>query len=180
MVPRATQGGAGERVVHLAASERMMAFLDYRDLKSAAFFVAAVVVVVLSGFVLTRPPLPQTIHRSSAAPPATAIERGRVVYLQYGCGICHGDDGNSGIPSPNAETKEKVPSVIYVQEGYAKPELRTYLLKGNQRIGKEKADGPPPPWRMPGGLGHMTRSQASDLAEYLWSLFPADKKSDKW
>jgi len=159
-----------------------MSSLDYRDLKSATFFVATIAIVVLSAFFITRAPLPQTIHRSTAAPPATAIERGRIVYLDYGCGKCHGDDGNSGIASPNAETQGKVPSVIYVAEGYAKPELRAYLLKGNQKIGREKADGPPAPWRMPGGLGHMNRAQASDLAEYLWSLMPAadPKGGSKW
>jgi hypothetical protein len=94
--------------------------------------------------------------------------------------LCHGDDGKSGIASPNAETKEKVPDVVFVQEGYTKPELRNYLLKGNQKIGKERADGPTPPWRMPGGLGRMNRREAADLTEYLWSLFPAGAKSEKW
>lgn len=154
----------------------MMSPLDYRDLKSAAFFVATIVVVVLSAFVLTRPPEPQTIHRTGTTELSKAIERGRLVYLQYGCGICHGDDGNSGIPSPNAESAGKVPAVIYVQEGYTKHELQEYLLKGNQKIGKEKADGETPPWRMPGGLGHMNRDQAGDLVEYLWSLMPKDAK----
>jgi mono/diheme cytochrome c family protein len=158
----------------------MMSFLDYRDVKSAAFFVAVIVAVVLSAFVLTRPPVPEAIRRSSAAPPPTAIERGRLVYLRYGCSLCHGDDANSGIPSPNAETNGIVPPAIYVQEGYTKPELRNYLRKGNQKIGREEADGPAPPWRMPGGLGRMSRDEASDLTEYLWSLFPEDKKSEKW
>lgn len=144
-----------------------------------AVLAGLIVAVVWSAVVLTRPPEPQAIKRSDAAEAKNGIERGRLVYEQYGCGLCHGDDGKSGIANLNSETEEKIPAVVYVQEGYTKPELRNYLLKGNQKIGKEHAEGPTPPYKMPLGLGRMTRSEAADLAEYLWSLYP-EKESQKW
>lgn len=150
-----------------------------------AVFVGVIVVVVVSAVVLShRLPEPRTIHRSDAIPPSKAIERGRLVYGQYGCASCHGDDGKGGFANPNSETDEKVPAVVFVQEGYTKPELRDYLLKGNQKVGKERADGPAPPYCMPGGSGlGMSRNAASDLGEYLWSLYPEEekkKKQEKW
>ena len=145
-----------------------------------AAFAGVIVVVVVNAFILNRPPQPRRIYRSGAAVPSNAIERGQLIYAQYGCALCHGDDGRSGIANPNSETDEKIPPIVFVQEGYTKPELLTYVLKGNQEIGKERADGSTPPYRMPGGLGRLNRNEAGDLVEYLWSLYPEDEKTDKW
>lgn len=120
---------------------------------------------------MTRPPAPQPIRRAIPPAPANAIERGRLAYDRYGCAICHGADGNSGIKNLNSETEEKIPAVIYVKEGYTLGELREYILKGNPQIGKESQEGPAPPYRMPAGRSVMTREEAHDLAQYLFSLY---------
>lgn len=147
-----------------------------------AALAGVIVVVVLGAYLFTRLPEPRVIHRSETAASSKSVERGRLVYAKYGCALCHGEDGNSGITNPNSETKSKVPAVIFVQEGYSKPELRTYLMTGNQHVGKELADGPSPPYCMPGKLG-MDRDAAGDLADYLFSLLPEEnrkKLQEKW
>lgn len=146
-----------------------------------AALVGVIVVGVLGALLFTRPPEPRPVPRTIVTEPTTAIARGRVVYEQNGCAMCHGDDGKSGIDNLNSETEGKVPPVAFVKEGYTTPELARYLQRGNPKQGKEKADGPTPPYRMPGGLGgYMTRRDATDLAEYLMSLYPKDAKSEKW
>lgn len=110
---------------------------------------------------------------------ATAAERGRQLYADYGCAMCHGADGKGGFANPNSETEGKVPGVIYVAEGYTKRELRQKVLDGTVTVGKEDAAGPVPPYRMPGWRGHLTAQEVDDLVEYLVSLYPKSEE-EKW
>ena len=141
----------------------------------AGLFIVTMVVVVR----LAQPPAPQTIKRRIPAAPATAVERGKVAYERYGCGMCHGADGTTGVANLNSETEEKIPAVIYVKEAYKLDELRDYILKGNQHIGKTREKGPTPPYRMPAGHTLMTRSEAHDLAQYLFSLY-RESEGESW
>jgi mono/diheme cytochrome c family protein len=143
--------------------------------------VVLVVALVLVGYGLRlemRSPAPQPV-RTPVAVGTTAIERGRAVYAQYGCSICHGPDGKGGFSNPNAETDGKVPGVTFVAEGYTRGELRRKILDGLATIGKKDPKGPRPPFRMPGWAGQMSDAEVADLVEYLWSLYPKSEKS-KW
>ena len=127
-----------------------------------------------------RPPPPQAIRPAATAPAEdTAVARGRTVYARYGCAACHGADGKGGFANANAETEGKVPPVIFVAEGFTRPELRRKILDGFPTIGKKDPQGPRPPYRMPGWAGQMTDDEVGDLVEYLWSLYPKSE-TQKW
>jgi mono/diheme cytochrome c family protein len=123
--------------------------------------------------VALRPPPPQAIRPAAPARAEnTAVARGRAVYARYGCSSCHGADGKGGFANTNAETEGKVPPVVFVAEGFTRPELRRKILDGFATVGKKDAKGQRPPYRMPGWAGQMTDGEVSDLVEYLWSLYP--------
>ena len=126
-----------------------------------------------------QPPAPRLVRAPEPAAPMTAVARGREVYLRYGCSACHGPDGKGGVANANAETDGKVPAVNYVAEGFTRRELRKKILDGFAPVGKKDANGPRPPFRMPGWTGQMTDAEVSDLVEYLWSLYPKTE-TDKW
>jgi mono/diheme cytochrome c family protein len=136
--------------------------------------------LALGARLYTRPAAPQVIRAASpAAVPATGPERGRLVYLRYGCAMCHGDQGKGGFANPNAETEGKVPGVIYVAEGYTRDELRRLIRAGTPHIGKKDPNGPTPPYRMPGWGDRMTEAEVGSLVEYLFSLYPKSAE-EKW
>src|SRR5208283_1114404 len=81
--------------------------------------------------------------------PENTIQYGRMVYEKYGCMMCHGVDGKSGIRNPNAMTAELVPPVIHVADSYKPQELKDFIRRGQPNIDKLKKDGPTPPFRMP-------------------------------
>jgi mono/diheme cytochrome c family protein len=127
----------------------------------------------------TRPPAPRIIRAAEPAADASAMARGRQVYLRYGCSACHGPEGKGGFANANAETEGKVPGVTYVAEGFTRRELRKKILDGFAPVGKKDPNGPRPPFRMPGWAGQMADAELSDLVEYLWSLYPKTETS-KW
>ncbi len=108
---------------------------------------------------------------------ANPIERGRAVFLKYGCAGCHNQNGQGGIPNPNAKTAQQVPSLKYVAEGYTRDELKAFILKGEREIPRMDAHRPPPPLYMPSWKDKITEGEMRDLVEYLWSLFPKDEKT---
>lgn len=145
---------------------------------AASLLVLATVLLVFRAW--TRLPQPTVIHAGPpVSPMATAIERGREVYQRYGCTLCHGPEGKGGFPNPNAETDGKVPGVQFVKEGYTESELRQKILEGARTIGKADRKGPVPPYRMPGWRDRMTRAEANDLVQYLFSLYPKSAEQ-KW
>lgn len=128
---------------------------------------------------LTSPPAPRAERAAVTAASRTSVERGRLVYERYGCGLCHGSDGKGGFANPNAETESKVPGVIYSKEGYTAAELHRLILNGTPRIGKADPNAPTPPYRMPGWRERMSEREVSDLVEYLFSLYPESEET-KW
>ena len=127
----------------------------------------------------TRPPAPRLVRAPEPPAAATAVARGRQVYLRYGCSACHGAEGKGGVANANAETEGKVPAVNYVAEGFTRRELRKKILDGFAPVGKKDPNGPRPPFRMPGWAGQMTDAEVGDLVEYLWSLYPKTE-TEKW
>ena len=138
---------------------------------------AALLVGLVALRSVLRPPDP-TVVRAEAARPSedTAVSRGKLLYAQYGCVMCHGADGRGGRENPNAETDGKIPGVIKVAEGYTEAELVRLIRRGTPRIGKTDASGPVPPYRMPGWGDRLTDDQLRDLVRYLISLAPPSAK----
>lgn len=141
---------------------------------------AILVVVALAGVsarVVLQPSAAQAIRHPAAQAPSSPEARGRLVYESYGCVSCHGSDGTGGFANTNAETDGKVPGVIHVAEGYTTTELARLIRTGMARIGKHDADGPTPPFRMPGWGDRMSDRDVEDLVAYLVSLYPKDAGS---
>ena len=106
-------------------------------------------------------------------------ERGRTVFLKYGCAGCHGRDGAGGVPNPNAITGEVVPPLTLVADGYTKPELKDRIFKGQREIGSLDPKRPAPPLYMPAWGSMIRDNEYADLVEYLFSLY-SKPAGDKW
>ena len=100
------------------------------------------------------------------------IERGRAVFTKYGCAGCHGPEGKGGVPNPNAKTAGQVPPLTYVADGYTKPELRAFIVKGQRQIVPMDPKRPAPPLYMPAWSSTIKESEYDDLLAYLFSLKP--------
>jgi mono/diheme cytochrome c family protein len=149
-------------------------------MKRALGVIASVAVVALAVYYLARPPAPTTVRVSVEPRSSDAVVRGRLVYQQYGCAMCHGADAKGGFANLNSESNGKVPGLVMVKEGYLEREVVQKILDGAPRIGKADAKGPTPPFRMPGWKDRMTRADAADLTKYLFSLYPKKATDDKW
>jgi mono/diheme cytochrome c family protein len=143
------------------------------------FVVAALLVIGYGARVQMRAPAPLPVRSAPASGEDTAVARGHAVYDRYGCAGCHGADGKGGFPNLNSETEGKVPGVTFVAEGFTRGELRKKILDGFAAVGRKDANGPRPPYRMPGWAGQMSDGEVADLVEYLWSLYPKSE-TQKW
>lgn len=139
----------------------------------------AVVLLVVAARTQTRGSDPVPLRAAVVQEATTPEGRGALVYARYGCAMCHGEDGRGGFPNANSETDGKVPGVVFVKEGYTPDELRRLILNGKSTIGRTDANGPQPPFRMPGWSGDMTRPDLDNLVRYLISLYPKDA-GEKW
>ena len=120
------------------------------------------------------PAKPLTRAPSSDDPAA----RGAGVYEREGCRLCHGDAGKGGVENANSETAGKINGLTLVKEGYSKEDLIEKVRQGQQDVGKENKDGPTPPLRMPAYGKWLSERDVSDLAAYLFGLYPKDKVAD--
>ena len=125
-----------------------------------------------------RPAAPRVVHVPDLPAAGTPEARGRIVYEQYGCRMCHGNDGKGGFANPNALSDGKIRGVTTVAEEFTATEIRHVIELGQPRIARADEKGPLPPYRMPGWAGQITDRQVDDLVKYLMSLEPksADKK----
>jgi mono/diheme cytochrome c family protein len=140
--------------------------------------VAAIAALATAGYFAGRPAAPATV-KTQSAPAGDAVARGRRLYQDYGCAMCHGAEAQGGFENLNAESAGKVPGLVMVKEGYLERELVQKILDGARTIGKADAKGPTPPYRMPGWKDRMTRAEAADITKYLISLYPK-KAVDSW
>ncbi|MBI4519054.1 MAG: c-type cytochrome [Deltaproteobacteria bacterium] len=102
----------------------------------------------------------------------TPEARGQQVYRKYGCAGCHGPEGKGGVPNPNAKTGGRVPSLLYVAEGYSASELNEFILRGQPEIAALDPAQPKPPLYMPAWRGKIAEGELTDLGAYLRSLLP--------
>ncbi|MBI3008955.1 MAG: cytochrome c [Candidatus Omnitrophica bacterium] len=106
----------------------------------------------------------------------TKEEAGRAVYEKFGCAGCHGKMGESGIGNYNAHGG-KVPSLLYVAEGYTVLESKDKVKKGVQPVEKADPNGPVPPLWMQRWGERISEQELDSLVSYLVSLLP---KEEEW
>ncbi len=134
----------------------------------------AALVVVGCGLNGRAPAPAQRARVPRSAPPADPIRYGRQIFLRYGCVACHGADGKSGLANPNAKTKDIIPPVIYVADGYKPAELKAFIRRGQPLIDKLNPGGPTPPFKMPRFADWITEPELDALQKYLFSLMPKE------
>ena len=100
------------------------------------------------------------------------VERGREIYVKYGCTGCHGPGGHGGVPNPNSKTAELVPDLLRVADGYTRDELKARIMKGQREIAPMDPKRPPPPLYMPAWGNTIPVTEIDDLVSYLISLKP--------
>lgn len=125
-------------------------------------------------------PAPQPIRVAATPAPDTAVARGRLVYEHYGCTMCHGPDGNGGVPNPNALRNGKVPSIIDVADVYTAAEVAQLIRAGRHNVDRAEATGAIPPYRMPGWGDRLSEQDVNDLVQYVMSLYPKGAKKKGW
>jgi len=109
---------------------------------------------------------------------SSKLQEGYKIYKKYGCILCHGVNGEKGIPNKNAQTGEEIPALTYVAEGYTIEELKQQILKGLNDIPKKDSLGPTPPYRMPSWKEILTEKELEAITFYLFSLMPEEKKEE--
>ena len=102
---------------------------------------------------------------------ATPVERGRAVYVKYGCGGCHGANGEGGVPNPNAKKNQQVPPLFGAND-VADVYLESFITEGIPEPAKLDPNGPKPPIAMPAWGDKISESELADLIGYLRSLKP--------
>ncbi len=105
----------------------------------------------------------------------TAVERGRAVYVKYGCAGCHAPDGSGGIRNFNYQNITE-PNLKKVVSTYTREELKEKIEKGVAVVAKADAKGPQPPLYMPPWKEKIRGPEMEDLLTYLFSI--ADKQEE--
>lgn len=102
---------------------------------------------------------------------ASPVERGKAVYRKYGCGGCHGPNGQGGVPNPNAKPNQMVPPLTGAKDA-SDVYLEAYITEGQPTIAQLDEKGPKPPLYMPGWGHKISEGERADLIKYLQSLNP--------
>lgn len=127
-----------------------------------------------------RDKIPSTYMVPSAPRPTpelkTAVERGRAVYVKYGCGGCHAPDGSGGIRNFNYQNGTE-PNLKKVINTYTRDELREKIEKGVAVAAKADPKGPTPPLYMPPWKDKIHGQEMEDLLTYLFSI---GDKIEEW
>lgn len=122
-----------------------------------------------SNVVVPAAPRPEPVLR-------TAVERGRAVYVKFGCAACHAPDGSGGIRNFNYQGGTE-PNLKKVMGTYKREELRQKLEKGVPVVGKADPQGPTPPLYMPSWKEKIKGQELDDLMTYLFSIA---EKTEEW
>jgi len=119
------------------------------------------------------------VFEGGAVPPLKkAVDRGRRVFARYGCGTCHGPEGQGGVPNPNAQTGPTIPALQDLGEKFTDAELIARIRQGLMPD-RAEVKGPPPFRRMPTWVT-VSDSELADLLAYLKTLKSGKKKGDEW
>lgn len=155
----------------------------------------------ITGYLLgmTDKSLPKEYKVAAAPKPApryaNSVERGKAVFVKYGCAGCHGEGGAAGRRNFNAlgegQDKSRVHEVSEMAKGreptltkvigtYSREELRKKLQNGvpPSSVVKFNPDGPTTPLFMPAWKTKIKGQELEDLMDYLFST--AEKSGEEW
>lgn len=116
------------------------------------------------------------LDRPAPALPKNQLEKGKLVYQRYGCGVCHGADAKGGVPNPGSQV-DPIPGLDRVAEGFTEEEVRKVILNGRNALPKDPG-GPAPRLHMNAWKALMDEDEVHVLTDYLFSLMPQSEKSE--
>ncbi|MBI4425826.1 MAG: cytochrome c [Elusimicrobia bacterium] len=114
-------------------------------------------------------PTTRHVARAPATPVDIPFARGRRLYRELRCGVCHGPEGEGGVKNPNADPDGLVPNLYDLADGFTRQDLKDRLRKGSQTK-KLEEDKPQAPLDMPAWRDLLSDGDVEALAEYLFSL----------
>jgi cytochrome c553 len=110
------------------------------------------------------------INPGTSQPEADSpVERGRLLYQELRCGVCHGPNGEGGVKNPNSDPDGTVPNLFDLADAFTWNDLKDKLLKGAHSA-KLEEDKPEPPLEMPSWEKVLSDQEMEELTHYLFSL----------
>ncbi|MBI3291806.1 MAG: cytochrome c [Elusimicrobia bacterium] len=108
-------------------------------------------------------------ERPPDSPALAQMRRGRRLYQEMRCGVCHGSEGRGGVKNPNADPDGKVPTLLDLSEAFTRRDLKDKILKGSRPppLGES---APEPPLEMPAWRAVLSEDELEDLTAFLFSL----------
>ncbi|MBI4055542.1 MAG: cytochrome c [Elusimicrobia bacterium] len=97
------------------------------------------------------------------------ILKGRLLYREFRCGVCHGPEGEGGVKNPNADPDGVVPNLYDLGDAFTFNDLKDKIRKGTHPAKLEEKDQEPP-LDMPSWEKTLSGGELEDLAQYLFSL----------
>lgn len=116
---------------------------------------------------------PPSVSSRASPKEDSPIHRGRSLYRQAHCGVCHGPGGEGGVKNPNADNGGSIPGFIDLAQVLGWEDFRDRLkeeIKKGAQTGKMDKAKPGPPLNMPPWKNEFSDSQLEDLLRYLYSL----------
>lgn len=116
------------------------------------------------------------LDHAAPAMPKNPLEKGKVVYQRYGCGVCHGVNAMGGVPNPGSQV-DPIPALNRVAEGFKEDEVKAVILNGRNATPKD-VNGIAPRLHMNSWKTLMDQEEVDALTDYLFSLMPKGEKSE--
>ncbi|MBI2069499.1 MAG: cytochrome c [Elusimicrobia bacterium] len=98
--------------------------------------------------------------------------RGRRLYREFRCAVCHGPSGEGGVKNPNADPDGVIPNLYDLADAFTFSDLKGKLLKGAHPA-KVEESGPEPILDMPSWKEAFSEDEVDAMAQYLFSLKPS-------
>ena len=108
-----------------------------------------------------------------------AAKRGKLVFENYGCFVCHGNEGSGGVKNRNSATGGAVPALTYTSRAFRDADLKERITRGGTPVKKADPRASTPPLSMPFFKGLIADAELNDLVAYLRSLTPAEGEPPK-
>lgn len=107
-----------------------------------------------------------------------AIARGRRLFREFRCGVCHGPNGEGGVKNPNADLDGVVPNLFDLADAFTRNDLKDKIRKGSQPAKIEEGE-PEPVLDMPAWAELLSEDKIEDLSQYLFSLKSPPESKNK-
>ncbi len=117
----------------------------------------------------TEREIPAPVDAVSALGKNDSVARGRLIFLEMRCGVCHGPNGEGGVKNPNADPDGMVPDLRHLAGMFAPDDVKYRIQQGSEPPQKDD-NAPAPPLSMPAWGNILSDRDMNDVVRYLFSL----------